>query len=316
MGGSEEAVVYLAPELAKLGYDVTVFGEVSEPFIAQGVQWLPWDRMDRRDFFNILIIWRTPQFVEQFNARKIFVDMHDQLPEKIVKPYPNVTYLFKSQYHKDQYPTVTDYQIIPNGIDLTHFNKTKKKPYSVIYPSAYYRGAEQLLKLWPKVKEQVPEATLDLYYGWQSWLKLEGEDDFYVRMSKLIKDSEKLGVKEHGRVDHQTLAQKFDESKVWAYPTEFPEIFCMTAVKANAAGCKPVITDVAALKETGGPNATFIETDSIYRDQYSQEKFVKELVKALKEDNTKASEQRIWATQFAWDQVAFRWQKALKKGLK
>ena len=33
------------------------------------------------------------------------------------------------------------------------------------------------------------------------------------------------------------------------------------------AGMKPVITDVAALKETGGPEATFIETDRIYYDE-------------------------------------------------
>lgn len=306
MGGSEEAIVYLAPQLAKLGYEVTIFGEVSEPISHENVTWLPWTYMDKRDEFNILVVWRMPQFVGQFKAKKLFVDMHDELPKSIVKPYKNATYLFKSQYHKDFYPDVENYAIIPNGIDVSQFKVGKKKPYSVIYPSAYYRGLECLLKLWSKVKEQVPEATLDIYYGWNSWVGLEGEDDFYKRMVKKLSIMEDLGVKEHGRVDHKTLAKKLGESKVWAYPTEFHEIFCISAVKANLAGCKPVITDVAALKETGGPSADFIKSDTIYSNEYAQEKFVKKLVDALKNDHdTKA--QREWAVEFDWSEIAKKW---------
>lgn len=311
MGGSEEAIVYLAPQLAKLGYEVTVYGEVSSPMDVDGVKWLPWNYIDRRDEFNTLIVWRMPQFVGQFNAKKIFVDMHDQLSAELVRPFENATYLFKSQYHKDQYPKVTNYKIIPNGIDVSQFGQgIGKKPYSVIYPSAYYRGLEVLVNLWPQVKKEVPEATLDIYYGWESWVSAEGEDAFYHRMTKKLKDGKKLGITEHGRVDHQTLANKYAESKVWAYPTEFPEIFCITAVKANLAGCKPVITDVAALKETGGPSADYIESDAIYNDQYSQEKFVKKLVKALKEEHN-AKEQIKWAKQFDWSEIAKKWQGAI-----
>jgi len=127
-----------------------------------------------------------------------------------------------------------------------------------------------------------------------------------------FKEMKKLGVTEHGRVDHKTLAKKYAESKVWAYPTEFPEIFCITAVKANLAGCKPVITDVAALVETGGPNATYIETSKIYSDQYSQQKFIKAVVKALKEDNNN-KEQIEWAKQFDWARVAIQWQEAINE---
>lgn len=306
MGGSEEAIVYLAPQLAKLGYEVTIFGEVSEPMAHDNVSWLPWSYIDRRDEFNILVIWRAPQFTTQFKAKKMYVDMHDQLPANVVKCYDNVTYLFKSQYHKDQYPSVTDYAIIPNGIDVSQFKTAKKKPYSVIYPSAYYRGLECLLKLWPKVREEVPDATLDIYYGWNSWVGLEGEDDFYKRMVKTLRGMEPHGVKEHGRVDHRTLADKYAESKVWAYPTEFPEIFCITAVKANLAGCKPVITDVAALKETGGPNADFVETDTIYNNEYAQEKFVNKLVEALKSEHD-TTEQITWAKQFDWAEISKMW---------
>ena len=306
MGGSEEAIVYLAPQLAKLGYQVTVFGEVSEPFTQDGVDWKPWTHIDKRDNFNILVIWRMPDFCTQFKAKKMLVDMHDVIPSKTVKPYEGVTYLFKSQYHKDLYPQITDYAIIPNGIQVDQFKPVKKQPYSIIYPSAYYRGLETLIDMWPKIKKEVPEATLDIYYGWQSWVSFEGEDEFYHRMNDKLARVANQGVTEHGRVDHKTLAEKFAESKLWAYPTEFPEIFCITAVKANLAGCKPVITDVAALKETGGPSATFIETDRIAKDEYAQEKFVKAVVDGLKTEHD-AESQIEWAKQFDWQNIAEQW---------
>jgi tetratricopeptide (TPR) repeat protein len=312
MGGSEEAIVYLSRALAKQGHDVTVYGELAEPIEDQGVTWLPWSQVDKRDQFDTLIVWRAPEFATQFKANKMFVDMHDLLPVESVKPHKGVTYLFKSQWHKDKYPKITDYKIIPNGIEVDQFKPVKKKKHSVIYPSAYYRGLEALLGMWPKVREQVPDATLDIYYGWNSWVGLEGEDDFYHRMVAKFEKMKLMGVKEHGRVDHKTLAKKMGESKVWAYPTEFPEIFCITAVKANLAGCKPVITDVAALSETGGPSASFVETDNIYSDEYSREKFVKEIVKALKEDHD-PKEQTEWAKKFDWSEVAKSWMEAINE---
>lgn len=127
MGGSEEAVVYLSRELSDL-YNVdsvTVYGDVKEPYTdhppldtkAHGaVNWLPWTHIDKRDTFDTLIIWRYPQFVPQFKARKKIVDMHDLLPEKIVRPYPDATYIFKSQFHADKYPQITNFNVISNGI--------------------------------------------------------------------------------------------------------------------------------------------------------------------------------------------------------
>ena len=308
MGGSEEAVVYLTEQMAKQGYEVTVYGEVSETITTDaGVVWKHWKKIDRRDEFNTLIIWRMPQFASQFKAKKMLIDVHDLLPEELVKPYENAHYMFKTQWHKDQYPAITNYSIVANGIEAAQFkDKVAKRPFSVIYASAYYRGLETLANVWKQIKEEVPEATLDIYYGWQSWVANEGEDAFYQRMNKKLEILKDFGVTEHGRVDHKTLASKFLESKVWAYPTEFPEIFCMTAVKASLAGCKPIITDVAALAETGGPAAKFIETNKISTDEYNQRKFVKAVVAALKEEHD-STEQIKWAEKFDWSNIAKQW---------
>jgi glycosyltransferase involved in cell wall biosynthesis len=190
----------------------------------------------------------------------------------------------------------------------------KKKPYSVGYFSAYYRGLECLLDMWPAIKFAAPRAKLDIYYGWESWVKAEGNDDLYHRVCDKLEALKDQGVTEHGRVSHEKLAQAMLKTEVWAYPTQFEEINCITALKANAAGMKPVITDVGALKETGGPNATFIETARIYSDDYSKSKFVKAVVEALHnpQDAEAQQNQRLWVEQYTWDKIAKSWAEVIK----
>lgn len=178
-----------------------------------------------------------------------------------------------------------------------------------IYSSAYYRGLECLLNMWPKIREQCPDATLDIYYGWQSWVAFQGKDDLYHRICGKLEDLADQGVTEHGRVSHAELQKAMEEADVWLYPTEFKEIHCITALKQNLAGNKIVCTDVAALKETAGPNATFIETDRLYSDEYSQQKFIEAAIEALKTPLTKEQKktQIDWVKQFTWDKVADQW---------
>lgn len=192
---------------------------------------------------------------------------------------------------------------------MTSKNKINKRPFSVGYFSAYYRGLECLLDMWLKIKEEIPEATLDIYYGWESWLALQGEDDFYIRMEKkfaLLKD---YGVTVHGRVSHIELAKAMKEIQVWAYPTEFSEIHCITALKAQEAGCYPVTTNVAALAETV-QCGTIIKTKKIYTDEYKQEQFIAAVIEALKEKKTGKPVEGV-----DWTDVAKSWIAAIRDKL-
>lgn len=183
----------------------------------------------------------------------------------------------------------------------------EKRKNSVGYFSAYYRGLECLLKMWPSIRKEVPDATLDVYYGWESWTALQGEDDFYDRMELKFKELESHGVTIHGRVSHTELAQAMKEIQVWAYPTEFTEIHCITALKAQEAGCYPVTTNVGALKETV-QSGVKIDTKNIYSNEYKQEKFVEAVVEALKEGKTGTP-----VPNTDWQDIGQQWDKAIKE---
>ncbi len=184
-----------------------------------------------------------------------------------------------------------------------------KRKHSVGYFSAYYRGLECLLKMWRDIRAQVPDATLDVYYGWESWVAMQGEDDFYERMNILFEELADEGVTVHGRVSHQELANAMKEIQVWAYPTEFPEIHCITALKAQEAGCYPVTTNVAALAETV-QCGTQIKTRKIYSDEYKQQKFAEAVISALLEEKTGKPVENC-----DWSDVAQEWSNVIQEQL-
>ena len=53
-----------------------------------------------------------------------------------------------------------------------------------------------------------------------------------------------------------------------------------------------------------------IETDLIYSDGYSREKFKKAVIKALKEDHDD-KDQKEWAKKFDWTNVAKSWKESI-----
>lgn len=184
-----------------------------------------------------------------------------------------------------------------------------RRKHSVGYFSAYYRGLECLLKMWPKIRAEVPDATLDVYYGWESWVALQGEDDFYQRMEERFRELADQGLTVHGRVSHLELARAMASTQVWAYPTEFTEIHCITALKAQEAGCYPVTTNVGALAETV-QSGDKIRTKKIYSDEYKQEQFIKKVVEALKEGKT-----GVPVPDTDWSDVARQWDEVIKEKL-
>jgi len=118
MGGSEEAVVYLSRELAKLGYEVTVYNERDEEYVDGAVTYKPWTEVNQFDKFNIFVAWRAPELAKNINARLKVVDVHDALEEKriiVASEYIDL-FLVKSRYHKSLYPSVNKIKVISNGI--------------------------------------------------------------------------------------------------------------------------------------------------------------------------------------------------------
>jgi len=181
----------------------------------------------------------------------------------------------------------------------------------VIYTSSYDRGLQHLLEMWPDVKKAVPGATLDVYYGWQIF------DQFYKdnpasmqwkdNINKLLTQD---GVTDHGRISQTELKKAMEGAGVWAYPTHFGEINCISAIKAQAYGCEPVVVNYAALQETVQFGR---KVDGDIYDQETKDEFKKQLIDALNNPMQNREEMIKWAKdKYSWDKIAKNWKEMME----
>jgi tetratricopeptide (TPR) repeat protein len=129
MGGSEEAIVYLSRELAKLGWQVTVFNDRDDEYSDSGVTYLPWTLLNPYDEFDVFVAWRQAQNAVNVKARVLAVDLHDTpighvtvTPEQVKQVDK---FFLKSNYQRELSATpIPDDKavIIGNGIKAEQFS--------------------------------------------------------------------------------------------------------------------------------------------------------------------------------------------------
>jgi len=259
IGGSEEAVLNLSRRWQKAGYQVVIYNNCGGKVVADeyGVVWKPYWTFNPRDKYDYLILWRSPVLCDRkLDALKVFVDMHDVVDprEFTTTRIANLDKVFvKSAYHRSLFPNIPDNKIyiIGNGIDLSQFDGAEKRiPKSMIYTSSPDRGLEHLLDAWPEIIKEHPDASLNIYYGWGVFDSVHKTDPVMMTWKEaMIEKMKQSGITTHGRVGHKEIARRMMQTDIYAYPCHFEEIFCISAVKAQAAGCEVIATEYAALPE-------------------------------------------------------------------
>jgi len=330
LGGSEEAVVYLSKELKKFGWKVTVYANPGPNYgDYDGVEYLQWYDLNPKDVFNVLILWRAIGFAD-FKPKSKFtmVWLHDipnnpDFTDERVSQVNKIATL--SEYHKGLLRIFKDgkFEKMPeqktfltaNGItELRASKKAKRDPYRMIYSSSPDRGLVYLLKMWPEIIKKVPQANLHVYYGFEVFDRIYPDNPGKQKWKNMMLDMLKQeGITYHGRVGHKELHRAMAESAIWAYPTDFDEISCITAMKCQALGTIPVVINRAALKETVR-NGVKIDADIATKE--GQAEFMKQLVKMLKDHKLQEEirpEMMKWAREyFTWDKVAENWDREFR----
>lgn len=316
IGGSEEATINVAKRLAKKGWKVSVFGSPvgGEPVEYDGVKYIPFYEFNPKDKWDVFISWRQPHLFDvNINATKKYCWLHDTTDEAEFTPerLAKIDKIFVlSQYHRSLYPNIPDSKFIlsANGVEMDYFDQpVERNNHLIINTSAPNRGIKTLLELWPEIRKQVPDARLIWAYGWQSYDKGNGDNV----QGKLYKEEvqrllQQEGVEDWGRIGHKEVAELHLRAGIWSHFTEFPEISCISAMKAQVAGSIPICTTFAALNETVQHG---VKLD--YADCYTNKKAQKEYVKAVVKEMTKPTDRKAmikWARQkYTWDAVADQW---------
>lgn len=229
LGGTEESVVRWADELAKRRHLVNVYrnGRSNERHIPFGKFpcYLPRDEEMRPA--DICINIKSSE-VDPKEPTLYFTNETDA-GEKDLSKYLGV--VWPSEWAADNIHTNNPRKfILPHGYDPKEIYPSEKIPKQCFYASSPDRGLMTLLRAWPKVHAAHPDATLKVTYG--------------------APEYDIPGVEFIGEADEATMNQLYRESDVWCHPANGGELYCITGIKAQAAGCVPVIIPAMALQET------------------------------------------------------------------
>lgn len=316
IGGSEEAVVRLTQELTDLGWQCTVFGTPgNQEGVHDGVTWKNYWEFNPNDTYDVLVAWRSPWFFDGlFKARKQYLWLHDvmekeEFTDQRLERMDKV--IFVSQYHAELYEGVIPedkWFVSGNGIQPEAFSKQDRDPYRLIYTSANERGLRILYDIWPDVKKAVPEATLDTYYGWDGYVTMHRDNPERMAWKSMMqkRGQELEGVTEHGRYPQNKLNIEMSKSGIFAYPCVFPEVYCISYVKALMAGCYPVTSDFAALEHYAKYGGEQVHYDPKDPDKFINE-YKKTLIKALKNNKRNLPDVSEVKDKFAWATTAKSW---------
>jgi glycosyltransferase involved in cell wall biosynthesis/tetratricopeptide (TPR) repeat protein len=329
LGGSETAVIKVAEALAKGNRRPIVYNPIDSPGYYNGVCYRPVDHFRPEIASDLYIAWRMPEAADAgINTRHLSLWFHDtdagdRLTRERATRFDSFVVL--SEWHRTHilklYPFIPPEKVfvIGNGVDVSRFEEPARRDLKkVIYSSSPDRGLDIILEyIWPKVLEEVPDAELHTFYGWQNIDKamtLPGTEyiaKFRAHMNQLLLTSK--NVVQHGRVPQDQLAKEMQEGSIWLYPTYFSETYCITAIEAQLAGLFPITSHLAALNETV-QSGVFIDGD--VHDPEIQKAYVAAVVQYLNNPPDEEFRQKIKqaAPAISWDQVAANWEQFLHKG--
>lgn len=278
LGGSENFTVRYSEQLSKYNNIKTiVFCNCLKEIEYNNVTYLPlklYTNFVSKYFIDIVIINRYPEYipVSCLNNSKTYYISHDLVGEtEIIINHPNFKkFLSISDWHNsymsNYYGNILGknlFSSVSYTIDINDYKETEIEKYMFIYPSFPNRGLLELLKMWPKILNKYPEATLhcfcDMKNEWCQKYHKKVMDEIEVLLEKYD-----ISVMNHGWVNGATLREYWNKAHIWLYPCVFKETCCLTAWEAAASKTLVVTNNLAALKDSVGDRGVVAEGNAQY----------------------------------------------------
>lgn len=326
IGGSEEAVILLSREFAAAGFHVEVYAFPPAEAIgadAWGVVWLPYYAWDEKaPAPDIYVRWRGWQETDHqaLGASQRWLWLHDFVDpaffdHEAMEHWDAVFCL--TEFHARPLPAHAREKLVmtKNGLNPEFFVEGDNASHRFVYASSPDRGMLQLLREWGKIKAELPDAELHLYYGFtKTYLWHMGRQP---KLAELKADIETLakqpGVVWHGMVGQLELAAGFASCGFWLYPTSWPETSCITSMKAQALGAIPITSRFA---DSGVPETTVYDLGPdphgkrMDNDQALLSEWTQRVLDAARRNDLQPmrEEMKAWARQtYSWKAVADQW---------
>lgn len=354
LGGSESAVILMAKELVKLGFDTTVYNNCkdsshSQPGIYDGVKYIDNnDATTSNEQYDIVIVSRTAEpffnltrypFIKTAKTKVLWLHdtfcEADQYVEDLLID-GKIDYIFTlSDFHTDyvlncDHGKKRNYEVLKKKVFQTrngavkhidNVDLSKKDKNHFVYNSSVTKGLIPLIEhIWPKVKENIPDAHLTVIGGYYRFREGAEPDAQEKTLKALVEDSrlQSLNITFTDVIPQFKIAEILANANFMIYPGAFPETFGISTLESLLYNTPLITTRFGALEETAVESACYlidyaIEPNSLFPtiNKESQiAKFVKEVVNAY--NNTYLHQQKqnycsVVKDIAGWDTVALQW---------
>lgn len=374
LGGSESAVILISKELAKLGFDVTVFNNCidseAKPGIYDGVKYIDHTELDKpNDYkFDVVISSRTvvpflhpalwnqfpylnPQRYKQIkdNAKLRTVWMHDTFctGDHLIEPmvtHGDIHELFTLSDFQTAYISNCDhghkrnFEVLKkhifqtrNGIVLykDEVDIKAKDPDLYVYNASVTKGMIPLVtKIWPRFKQQVPNAKLKVIGGYYRFRENSEPDEQEKTWRGLVADPKyaALDIDFTGIIKQSEIAEILSKASYMMFPGAFPETFGISSLESLAYNTPLITTRFGALEETAVEQACYkieyaIEPNSLFphiNAEHQENVFLDVAIRAA--NNKYLHQQKMYYCNIVkdicgWDTVALQWKQHIYKKL-
>jgi len=273
IGGSENFATYSAEYLALAGHQVRMYNKIPVATTVRdrktGItwEWLPLEAFSRTEARDVLMTFRSWEGLKEalpHTRLKVIAladtesySLGDAVREGLVDKVMFVSQWQAEKICAEEGLDLTEHIITSNGVSMKRFDKDREHIERLhnkcIHLSTPERGLEPLLRIWPMIQQQAPDAELHLFSSFFGW-RVSNRDNASMCSGpyQMIEDARAEGMKifNHQHCSAKEMRVHLLSSRLLLYPTDyFDESCCISAIEASAAGVPIVCTDRAALKE-------------------------------------------------------------------
>ena len=285
LGGSQSALCYLSVELSRRGHRVTIVNGIRQARTVQGVHCIPEKELTADVFAppcDAVIVLNGPAdlgrrlrphlhpttrlalWTQHACDQPAMAALSDPLARDswdrlvCISHWQQSTFLEKFQPDPERLCVLRN-AISPafEGLFSTSSDLVRAKPPHPVlaYTSTPFRGLNVLAAVFPPIRQEFPDAELQVYSSMKVYQVEEQADEFRPLYDRCRSTP---GIHYAGSVPQRNLAEALRAASVLSYPNTFPETSCIAVMEAMAAGAHVVTTDLGALPETTLGRATLV----------------------------------------------------------
>lgn len=279
LGGTQSAICYLAEALAALGNEVFLLNNTSVSGMFRGVDCRRraadaenLELLRSLDFLVIVNIAGKAKEIKPLlgDRTKLILWIHNEPGFVFLENFKNSTetdacdaLVFVSDWQRSRFHALFGVElnrchVLRNAIapcfanlfpDNVSILAQKSRPPVIAYTSTPFRGLDILLKVFPAIRQAVPETKLKVFSSMKVH-QIDGNADktFFGELYQQCQETE--GVEYIGSIPQPELVRQLRSVAVFAYPNTYSETSSIAVMEAMASGCRIVTSELAALPET------------------------------------------------------------------